>query len=149
MQLSRGVAGRHENFLHRCLSVVACIQQSTAFHTLPFPNIHVSHFLPPATLCRCFRFSQFPPLHFGRYLCRCFLSRSFMSRIFSVPTVIGDVKASTIRGFQTVPYSLSLTFRHQFTEGTLLERFGRGQQFGMICYMPYLLSFLSLISVCK
>ena len=70
-----------------------------AFYTLPFPNIHVSHFPPPATLCRCFRFLQFSTLHFcaadsvlavstPAFWCHCFLSRSFMSHIFSVPTPV-------------------------------------------------------------
>ena len=33
-----------------------------------------------------FRFPQFPPLQFGQIWCRSFLSRCFMSRIFSVPS---------------------------------------------------------------
>jgi len=61
-----------------------------------FPEYSCLAFSTPATLCHCFPFSQFPPLHFcaadsllavltPAFWCRCFLSHCFMSRIFIVP----------------------------------------------------------------
>ena len=49
-----------------------------------FPEYSCLAFSTHATLYRCFRFPQFPPLHFGADS-RCFLSRCFMSRILASP----------------------------------------------------------------
>ena len=64
-----------------------------------FPEYSYLAFSTLATFCRCFRFSQFPTLHFcaadsflavstPAFWCRCFISRCFMSRIFSVPYLL-------------------------------------------------------------
>ena len=79
---------------------------------MPFPNIHVSHFPPSATLCNSFRFPQFPPpLHFGIFWCRCFLFRCFMSRICSVPNQQSTLRTAHVRAYHCVQLSYKIQHR--------------------------------------